>query len=116
MRKSIYSLVLMFAITAFATSAMAVTTITGQTVLGSGANSFTPSAKVGLKVLSSATSYAATACHLNGTTQYGTVGGSGTTQDASKIYTKPIPTQQSTNTAGVPDDPTSPTDIGTGWN
>jgi hypothetical protein len=108
MKKTIFSSVLMLVVLASASAAMASTSITGSTTLGNATNSFTPSAKVGIFISSIATSYAATSCHLNGTYQYGTVGGTGTAADPSKIYTKAIPSQ-SAYTIGTPSDTSSTT-------
>jgi hypothetical protein len=102
----ILSLVLsLYAAVAFAAD------ITSSTVIGNGA--FTPSSKVGIKLISLPSSYAATSAHVNGTFQYGTVGGSGVVGDPSKIVKKTLPTQ--TGTVGAPDAPESATSIGTGW-
>lgn len=82
------------AILAFSTSAYA-ETIDTTTQIGGG--SYTPSAKVGISIMSAATAYSATACHVNGKNQYGTSGGTGITgtyADTSKIYRATIPTQQ----------------------
>ena len=110
MKKTIFCSVLMLVVLASASGAMAVTTIIGATTLGNASNSFTPSTKVGISVLSTLTAYAATSCHVNGSYEYGTVGGTGTTQDPSKIYQATIPAQ--TGSVGVPDAPTSATALG----
>jgi hypothetical protein len=69
---------------------------------------------VGIGILSTQTAYAATSCHINGSYEYGTVGGTGTTQDPSKIYQAPIKDQTSNTTGvGIPDYPTSATALGT---
>lgn len=114
MSKLIFRSLLILAVVASSTVAMATTTITGATTIGSASNSFTPSSKVGISIISTANSYAAAACHVNGTFEYGTVGGSGTTQDTSKIFSKAIPAQ--TGTIGAPTAQTSATELtGTGW-
>lgn len=98
-----------------ASAAMATVTINGATTIGSASNSFTPSAKVGISITSTANSYAAGACHVSGTFEYGTVGGTGTTEDVSKIYSKAIPAQ-GTNTTCAPTSQTSATALqGSGW-
>ncbi|MEI6827263.1 MAG: hypothetical protein WCK54_16845 [Desulfuromonadales bacterium] len=94
-----------------ASTAFAVTTIEGSTTIGGG--TFTPSSKVGIKIISTATSYAATSAHVSGTYQYGTVGGSGVTGDPSKILKKAIPTQS--GTIGAPEDPASATGLTGTW-
>jgi len=115
MTKLILRSFLVISMLASATVAMATTSITGATTIGSASNSFTPSAKVGISISASSTSYAAAACHLSGTFEYGTVGGAGTTQDVSKIYSKAIPSQTS-YTVGTPTSQTSSTALtGTGW-
>jgi hypothetical protein len=86
-----------------ATSASAVTSIDASTTIGGG--SFTPSSKVGIRIISTATSYAATSAHVSGTYQYGTVGGAGVTGDPSKIVKKAIPAQS--GTVGAPENPAS---------
>jgi hypothetical protein len=111
MKKTILSSVLLLAVVALAPAAMAATSIIGATTLGSATNSFTPSTKVGLSVISTQTAYAASSCHVNGTFQYGTVGGTGSAQDASKIYQADIPTGQSGD-YGKPTDPASATALG----
>ena len=97
MKKLFIALILVaFAAPAFAAN----TSITTATILGGG--KFTPSAKVGLNVTSTSLAYTATSCHVSGTFQYGTVGGSGTASDASKVYQATIPTQTSTATVCAP--------------
>lgn len=85
--------------------------ITGSTTIGSG--TFTPSAKVGIKLISAPGSYAATSAHVNGTFEYGTVGGTGVTGDPSKILKKTIPAQS--GTVGVPTAPASATALESGY-
>lgn len=117
MKKQILKAFLLLAIAGSASTAMAVTSIVEESTIGNG-NTFTPSAKVGIYIISSPLSYAATSCHLNGTMEYGTVGGTNTTQDPSKIYSQAIPTQATTNTWGIPDQPGSAitiTGTGTAW-
>lgn len=111
MKKQILKSFLVLAIIAAASSAMAATTIQGQVTLGSG--SYSPSTKVGLLVSSTAVAYAATAAHLTGTKQYGTVAGSGVTGDPSKIYVKDNITQS--GDCGLPSAPASATSLGSGW-
>lgn len=114
MSKKILNTIVVLAGIGCATTAMAATSINTTTVIGAG--TFTPSAKVGISAQSTATSYAATACHLSGTFEYGTVGGSATAKDASKIYHKDIPAQAADATVGAPTAVTSATDLpGTGW-
>lgn len=117
MKKQVLRAFLVLTVLGFAASASATTSITGATTIGSAANTFTPSAKVGISISSSATSYAAAACHVNGTFEYGTIGGtnlSGSFTDTSKIYKKDIPTQS--GTVGAPTAQTSATSLsGTGW-
>lgn len=112
MKKQVFRSLLILAVLGAASSAMAATTIQGQVTLGE-KGSFTPSNKVGLLVSSTALSYAATAVHLTGTRQYGTVAGTGVTGDPSKIYWKDAPTQ--TGTIGMPTAPTDATALGSGW-
>lgn len=105
MKKQILKAFLLLGIIGSASSALAVTSIEGTVTIGAG-NTFTPSAKVGIRIISAALSYAAQSCHINGTKQYGTVGGTGTTQDVSKIYSQDIPNQSSVTTGvGQPSDP-----------
>jgi len=113
MKKTIFSSVLLLVVLASASAAMAVVTIEGATTIGSASNSFTPSAKVGLSVTATTIAYAATSCHLNGTLQYGTVGGTGTAKDASKIYSSAI-ISQTGKTIGYPQQTDSATDLPTG--
>lgn len=111
MQKFILNSLVALALIVPASAAMATVTISGQTSLGS--SSFTPSAKVGISITATASAYAATSCHLNGTYEYGTVGGTGTTQDPSKIYSATIPSQSSTATVGAPDATTTATALPT---
>lgn len=117
MKKQIFKAVLVIAVLGFAASASATTSITGITTIGSGANTFTPSAKVGISITSVPTSYVAGSCHVNGTFEYATLGGTGLTgtfTDTSKIYKKAIPAQ--TGTVGAPTPQTSATELqGSGW-
>lgn len=118
MKKQILKAFLVLAIAGAASSAMATTSITGQTTIGNG-NTFSPSSKVGISITAIPTSYAAGSCHVNGTKEYGTVGGTGitgTNNDPSKIYSENIPTQSSTNTNGVPTSQSSATALqGSSW-
>jgi len=115
MKKQILISFLVLAIAGSASSAMATTSISGEVTIGAG-NTFTPSAKVGIKIISAVGSYAPTSCHMNGTKEYGTVGGTGTTQDPSKIYSQAIPSQTGATSVGVPDDPASAIALsGTSW-
>jgi len=99
-----------------ASSALAAgTSIVGTVTIGGG--SFTPSSKVGLSIASQSTSYAAASAHLNGTYEYGTVGGTGLTgsyTDTSKIYQGDIPSQ-SGKTIGTPTQQTSATSLAGTW-
>ena len=119
MKKTIFSSVLMLVILASASAAMATTLISGQVSLSASGNSFTPSSKVGISLTSLTNSYAATSCHVSGTYEYGTLGGTGLTgaaSDPSKIYQTTIPTQSATATVGAPDATTSATSLpGSGW-
>jgi hypothetical protein len=117
MKKQILKAFLVLAIVASASTAMAGATIVGTVTIGAG-NTFTPSTKVGINIMSTSTSYAAAGAHLNGTKEYGTVGGSGLAagQDPSKIYSKDIPSQVATATVGAPTTQTDATQlVGTGW-
>jgi hypothetical protein len=120
MKKQILKAFLVLAVVASASTAMATTSIVSTTMIGAG-NTFTPSTKVGISVTAINTSYVAGSCHLNGTKEYGTLGGSNLTvaagkDDTSKIYTKDIPTQATTNTVGVPTPQTSALALqGSGW-
>lgn len=109
MKKStiIFSLVLSLS----ATAALAAD-ITTSTTIGGG--SFTPSSKVGIKILSTATSYAATSAHVSGTFEYGTVGGAGVTGDPSKILKKAY-TNPANATVGTPTAPASATALADGY-
>jgi hypothetical protein len=73
--------------------------ITGSTSIGNG--TFSPSNKVGIRIISTATSYAATSAHLSGNVQYGTVGGSGVTGDPSKIVKQSYAADSTATTAGI---------------
>jgi len=116
MIKNIFRSILLLSIVASSSVAMATTSIEGATTIGSASNSFTPSAKVGISITSLPTSYTATSAHLNGTFQYGTVGGSGTTQDASKIFSAPIPTQSGSIGAPTTTDSATTLPSGVTWN
>ena len=96
MKKQIYKVMLILAIVGCSSMAHATKSINGTVTIGGATNTFTPSAKVGMSVTATVAAYTATSCHLNGSFQYGTVGGTGTTQDASKIYKAPFPSQSST--------------------
>lgn len=115
MNKKILNTLMVLAGIGCASTAMATVTITGSVTIGGG--SFTPSNKVGLSATASATSYAAGSCHVSGTYEYGTVGGSGITgsfSDTSKIYQKTIPAQ--TGTVGAPTSQSSATALqGSNW-
>lgn len=118
MKKQILKAFLILAVASSASTAMATVTINTTVTVGAG-NTFSPSTKVGISMTSIATSYAAGSCHLNGTKEYGTVGGSGVTgtySDPSKIYVKDIPTQATTNTVGVPTTQTTATSLIGTWN
>jgi len=117
MKKQILKAFLVLAIVGAATSAMAVTSIVQTITIGAG-NTFSPSSKVGLSITAGNTSYTAGSCHLNGTKEFGTVGGSGITgtyNDPSKIYSKVIPEQASTNTVGIPTTQDSATELQGTW-
>lgn len=104
MRQQILKAFLVLAVVGSASAAKATVTISQTVTIGAG-NTFSPSTKVGISMTSISTSYTAGSCHLNGTKEYGTVGGSGITgtyADPSKIYSANIPTQATTNTVGVP--------------
>ena len=70
MEKRILKAMVVLMSMAFASSAFAATTISNSTVIGGG--TFAPSAKVSIKVASTATAYAATSQHTNGKKQFGT--------------------------------------------
>jgi hypothetical protein len=70
MKSRILTLAALFATLAFASSAFAVTTLDTSTVLGGG--TYSPSAKVTIKVIAAQNAYAATSQHLNGKKQFGT--------------------------------------------
>ena len=100
-------LIVLVACLAFSTSAFAATSITDAQTTSIGGSPFTPSTKVTLSVLASTIAYSVSSCHLSGTREYGTVGGSvDLGEDASTIGYKAIP-DQSGNTVCVP---TAPTD------
>lgn len=89
---------------AFASTSFA-GTITGSTTIGGG--TYSPSAKVGINLVSAAAAYGATSAHLNGTYEYGTVGGTvAAGNDPTKILSKAF-TTPATNTVGVPEAPTA---------
>ena len=117
MKKQILKAFLVLAIVGAASSAMALTTISGQTTIGSG-NSFTPSAKVVISISSISTSYTAGSAHLNGTNEYGTVGGAnltGTFADPSKVYSEPYTTTAGSSVA-TPTSQSSATQLqGSNW-
>ena len=94
----------------FASTAFATVTINSSTSIAGG--NFTPSSKVGMSVTSSSTSYAVTSCHVSGTFEYGSGGGSTYTGDPSKIMSATIPTQ--TGSVGVPTATTVATGLPTG--
>ena len=88
MKKQILKAFLTIAVLSSASTAMAITSIIDTITIGAG-NTFSPSTKVGLTISAVNTSYAAASCHLNGTKEYGTVGGAnltGSYNDPSKIY------------------------------
>jgi hypothetical protein len=118
MRKAIFKAFLVLAIIGLSAPAWATSTISAPTTLGSAANTFSPSAKVGISVTSISTSYAAGSCHLNGTFEYGIVGGTGLTgsyTDVSKMYKETIP-DQSGKTVGTPTSQSSATALqGGSW-
>lgn len=97
---------------AFASTALAGSIISSTTI---GGGTYAPSTKVGVSLVSLRTSYGATSMHLNGTIQYGTVGGTGVTGDPTKIMSKPY-TSATTSTVGIPETPTALALTGTGWN
>lgn len=102
--------ILLLALCLYATGAFATVSIDTSTTIGGG--TFTPSKGVGISIASKATGYAATSCHVNGTFEYGTGGGTTFTGDASKIVQADIPTQ--TGTIGTPTTVTSDTELPTG--
>lgn len=113
-------IIILLAFTLFsATGALAAnpTDIIGGTSIAIGNGTFTPSNKVGIKIWSSASSYAASSAHLNGTFEYGTVGGTGVTGDPSKILKKAHTTSSAESTAGygIPTAPASATALGSGF-
>lgn len=116
MKKIAFKIAFIAAVAMCASTAFAQGSINASTVIGGG--SFTPSAKVGISISSGDTSYAAASCHLNGTYEYGTVGGSGLTgtfNDASKVYQEAIPSGQ-TGSVGTPTAQSSATQLqGSNW-
>lgn len=116
MIKNIIRSFLVLSIVASSSLAFAAVSITGSTTIGGASNTFTPSAKVGMSLTSTAIAYTATSAHLSGTFQYGTVGGTGTTQDSSKIYSAPIPTQSGTVGAPTATDSAVTLPTGVTWN
>ena len=118
MKKQILKAFLVLAVVGSASAAMAETTIVGTTMIGAG-NTFTPSTKVGISITAIPTSYVAASCHLNGTKEYGTLGGSNLNvvagkDDPSKIYSKPIPAQATDAVVGKPSAQTSALQLSTG--
>jgi hypothetical protein len=105
-------LILAFMLTLCSAAAAFAADITTSTTIGNG--SFTPSNKVGIKIVSAATSYAATSAHVSGTFEYGTVGGAGVTGDPSKILKKAY-TPASGATVGAPTAPASATALADGY-
>lgn len=94
MKKQIFRAFLVLAVAGCASTAMAGTaSITSGVTLGSSANSFSPSSKVGLSLTSDGVSYSVTAAHVAGSLQYGSGGGTTFTGDTSKILSAPIPDQ-----------------------
>jgi hypothetical protein len=114
MKKTVFKSFLILVVLGSASVSMAATSIYMATTLGNG-NSFSPSNRVGFSVFSTQVTYSVTSCHINGTYEYGAVGGSYTTADASKIYFKNIPTQTITNPTGQPDPPTTYGDLPGGY-
>lgn len=116
MKKNIFKAFIFLAISGSATTAMATQTISGTVTIGAG-NTFTPSAKVVISVTSAATSYTAASAHLNGTKQYGTVGGAnitGSYTDPSKIYVADYTTTAG-STVATPTSQTSATSLSGTW-
>jgi hypothetical protein len=118
MKKQIFKAILVLAIVGSASAAMAVTSFDGVVTIGSG--TFSPSAKVMIKIISQTTSYAATSAHLNGLRAYGTVGGANVTgsyNDPSKIYSKAYATTAGSGiaTQDAPASATSFTSDTSGW-
>jgi hypothetical protein len=68
MKKIIIKLMVTVCCLSFAASAFAVTTIDASTQLGGG--TFSPSAKVTIKVIADATAYSVSSQHLNGKKQF----------------------------------------------
>jgi hypothetical protein len=100
MKKNILKAFLVLTSLAFASSAFAVTTVSSSTVIGGG--TYAPSAKVTIKVISTAGAYAATSQHLTGKKEFGT-----NNQDP-KIYFKD-------SVASGPDAPGSAAESFSGW-
>lgn len=101
MKKQVLKAFLVLAVVASASSAMATQTINATVTIGAG-NTFSPSSKVVISLASIATSYTASSAHLNGTKEYGTVGGSGltgTNADPSKVYSRDYTTSAGSNVA-----------------
>lgn len=116
MKKDICKVFFVIAAIGLSTSAWAETSITGVTTIGGASNTFSPSAKVGISVSASSTSYAAASCHVNGTFEYGVVGGTGLTgsyTDTSKIYKAAIPAQS--GNVGTPTGQGSATSLSGTW-
>jgi hypothetical protein len=117
MRKEIFKAFLILAVIGVSSSAWASgTSIVGVTTIGGPSNTFSPSSKVGISVASNATSYVASSCHVNGTFEYGVVGGTGlagTYTDTSKMYKATIPTQS--GTVGAPTAQSDPTTLAGTW-
>lgn len=112
MKKILLTLAATALCAAFASTSFGAT-IYSSTYIGGGV--YSPSAKVGINVVSVSTSYAAQSCHLNGNKEYGTGGGTPYTQDTSKILSKTI-TDQASNTDPVchPTAPASATALSSG--
>ena len=118
MKKQVLKAFLVFAIVAASSAAYATDTINGSVTIGNGQNTFSPSSKVVISLTSIATSYCAGSAHLNGIVEYGTCGGTGitgTSNDVSKIYSKPYTTTTG-STIATPTEQESATSLsGTGW-
>ncbi len=97
-------LILSFALILCSAAVSFAAAITGSTTIGSG--TYSPSNKVGINIVSTATSYGATSAHLSGTFQYGTGGGTAFTGDPTKILKKAY-TAASDATVGAPDTPSA---------
>jgi len=86
------------------TSAFALT-IKSDATTSIGGATFAPSTNVTIEAAATKIAYTATSCHLSGSKEYATAGGTvGTSVDASKINAQDIP-NQGTNTACNPTDP-----------